>query len=161
MPFNEKYEERGDAIGTSAMMDGCSRVFHNLVVTPHDHLAACCGLTLEHIPEMKFGDLKRANIKDHFEDELNDFLKIWIHVDGPAKIMVKLFQEEVIDGLKGVHHICQACAIMHQHPKVREEIKKRYQEFVPEILSRFNLKVAMRSMEARSHKVLISNQQEA
>ena len=70
MPFNEKYEERGDAIGTLAMMDGCSQVFHNLVVTPHDHLAAGCGLTLEHIPEMKLGDLKRANIKDLFEDEL-------------------------------------------------------------------------------------------
>ncbi|MEB0141092.1 MULTISPECIES: radical SAM protein [unclassified Undibacterium] len=146
MPFHDDYEQRGAPIGID-VPDGCSQIFHNLVVTPHDQLAACCGLTFEHIPEMKLGTLGEKTMDKMFNEALDDFLKIWIHLDGPTKIMKKLFDEEVDEGLSQVHHICQACAIMHLHTRVRETLKARYTEFLPDVLSRFSLKIAMRNAE--------------
>lgn len=146
MPFHEDYEKRGEPIGT-AVPDGCAQIFHNLVVTPHDQLAACCGLTFEHILEMKLGALSEKSMSKMFNEALDDFLKIWIHMDGPTKIMRNLFGDEADEGLSQVQHICQACAIMHLHPRIRETLKARYTEFLPDVLSRFSLKIAMHNAE--------------
>jgi len=147
MPFQEKYEERGTPAGLSALADGCSQIFHNIVVTPHDQLAACCGLTFEHIPELKMGDLNHSSMKELFDEGIWDFLKIWIHVEGPGTILRRLFGSEINEEFKNIHHICQACAIMHLDPRIRKELSLRYHQFVPEIISRFNLRLALHHFE--------------
>lgn len=150
MPFHDEYEERGVPGGLAALTEGCSQVFHNLVVTPHDQLAACCGLTFEHIPEMKLGSLEAASMGELFDDALRDFLKIWIHVEGPGTILRRLFGDEIDEELSHIRHICEACSVMHLHPRVRSELRARYHEFVPEVLARFNLKVALRRRELQA-----------
>lgn len=147
MPFHENYIERGTPAGLESLTDGCSQIFNNLVVTPYGRLAACCGLTFEHIPELTLGDLNVEEMQSLFDKALNDFLKVWIHMDGPATILRKLFGDEINDELKEVRHICQACAVLHLHPKVRFELLRRYQEFVPDVLARFALKVEIRRRE--------------
>ena len=75
--------------------------------------------------------------------QLDDFLKIWIHMDGPYTIMSRLFGEEVQQDLAEVVHICQACAILHQHPRIRETLLERYAEFVPDVMSRFYMQQSL------------------
>lgn len=147
MPFNDRYVQRGKPAGLAALTQGCSQIFHNLVVTPREELAVCCGLTFEHIDELKVGSLASRSMGDLFEDTFRDFLKIWIHMDGPGDILRKLFGEAINDELSGVHHICQACAILHQHPEVRRALQERYHEFVPDVIARFNLRIAFRQHE--------------
>lgn len=147
MPFHENYEERGQPAEFSKIDGGCKQIFHNIVITPYNEYSACCGLTFEHIPELKVGSLKKESLEALFERSISDFLKIWIHIDGPAGIMKKLFGPTVQADLDQVRHICQACAILHQHPAVRNAIRSRYQEFVPEVLGRFNAKVVALSKE--------------
>lgn len=149
MPFHENYVERGTPAGLKSLTDGCSQVFNNLVVTPYGKLAACCGLTFEHIPELTVGDLSEHTMSELFDETLSDFLKIWIHVDGPGNILRTLFGQEIDDELMNIRHICQACAVLHLHPKVRAAIKLRYKEFVPDVLARFALKVEIRRHESR------------
>lgn len=153
MPFHDDYEQRGEPIGTD-VPDGCVQIFHNLVVTPHDQLAACCGLTFEHIPEIKLGALSEKSMGTMFDEAMDDFLKIWIHMDGPTKIMKKLFGDEIDEALSQIQHICQACAIMHLHPRVRETLQARYTEFLPDVLSRFSLKIAMYRVESTEKIVM-------
>lgn len=147
MPFHADYVERGAPAGLESLTDGCSQIFSNLVVTPYGRLAACCGLTFEHIPELTLGDLHTDEMRGLFYAALNDFLKVWIHLDGPATILRKLFGSEINEELKEVRHICQACAVLHLHPKVRSELSSRYQEFVPDVLARFALKTEIRRRE--------------
>jgi hypothetical protein len=147
MPFHEDYVERGLPAGLKSLTDGCSQIFSNLVVTPYGRLAACCGLTFEHIPELTLGNLNAEEMPSLFDNALNDFLKVWIHLDGPATILRALFGEEINDELKEVRHICQACAVLHLHPKVRSELLCKYQEFVPDVLARFALKIEIRRRE--------------
>lgn len=131
---------------------GCSQLFTSVVVTPHNNLSACCGLTLEHIPEMRLGSLKESSISQLYEQQLLDFLKIWIHVDGPMTIIKSLFGEGNVQKLGEMRHICQACAIMHQSKEIRTAIRERYLEFVPDVLQRFNSKLALLDYEAANEQ---------
>jgi MoaA/NifB/PqqE/SkfB family radical SAM enzyme len=126
----------------SELRKGCSQVFRNVVVTPYDKLSACCGLTLEHIPEMSLGDLKQSDMKELYESQLDDFLKIWIYVDGPYEIINKLLSNESDRYLSSIVHHCQACVVLHKNEVVKEVLMRRFWEFVPDVLARFNVAVA-------------------
>src|SRR3546814_1695759 len=47
MPFHADALERRQTANVDGLRKGCSQVFNNVVITPHDNLSACCGLTLE------------------------------------------------------------------------------------------------------------------
>lgn len=147
MPFRQDSADRSGATDRAALESGCKQIFYNALVTPSDQLSACCGLTFEHIPEMNLGQLGDGDgIARLYYAQFADFLKIWIHLDGPYTIMTRLFGEEVKKDLHGVDHICQACVILHQHPEVRRSLRDRYREFVPDVMNRFFLQ---RSMEQK------------
>lgn len=146
MPFNADWQERRTKAALSDNADeGCGQVFGNTVVTPHNLLSSCCGLTLEHIPEMKIADLGKTPLASGFTAQYEDFLKIWIHVDGPSKIVRRLFPENADQLLGNSMHMCQACAILHKHPQIKEAIKARYSEFVPDVLARFNATIEIQA----------------
>jgi len=141
MPFHETSQMRRELDDKSELRSGCRQLFHNVTLTPKGELAACCGLTMEHIPEMKLGRLPAsAPMAARYYGQFEDFLKIWIYVDGPYTIITRLFGDAAQEDLKDVVHICQACAILHQHPEIRARLQQRYMEFVPDVMSRFYLK---------------------
>lgn len=147
MPFNDRYSQRGPAPGLSALAGGCQQIFSNIVVTPDDELSACCGLTFEQVPELKAGSLAESSMEDLYEKSLEDFLKIWIHVDGPGEILRKLFGREVDSQLSEVRHICHACAVLYKSPAARQAIRTRFEEFVPDVLPRWHARCALRRVE--------------
>lgn len=120
---------------------GCEHVFHTLTITPHECLATCCGLTMEHIPELKIGDLahdEKRTMRDMFIDQSEDFLKIWLNVDGPEEIL-RVVAEEIGMALpEDVRHPCQACAILHKHPQIRDYLSEHYTKWVRDVFLRFS-----------------------
>lgn len=153
MPFHEVSVRRGDLKDLSELRSGCKQLFRNVTVTPKGELSACCGLTMEHIPEMKLGKVSSGSaLAGTYYRQLEDFLKIWIHVDGPYKIITRLFGEGAAEDLKDVVHICQACAILHKHPGIRQRLEQRYREFVPEIMSRFYLQQSIEVASDRTNE---------
>lgn len=158
MPFHEDAPSRGHDIQAMLpeLVSGCGQIFETVVVTPHDNLSACCGLTLEHIPEMRLGSLSAPDVqmKKLYERQRGDFLKYWIRVDGPYTIIQRVMgvadSEEI---LRGVVHKCQACAILHQSERVRAALAARYKEFVEEVLGRFSLQQAMADVSCWDRRV--------
>lgn len=148
MPFSEDAGQRKNFLSEHLLESGCNQIFETIVVTPHSNLSACCGLTLEHIPEMRLGHISdNFSMRDLFLSQSDDFLKYWIHVDGPYSIIKRLLGGRSEDILKNVVHICQACVVLHQNPLVREALAARYSEFVPEIMTRFSLEASMQRRE--------------
>lgn len=143
MPFHSSAEKRSQRLDIGQLDKGCDQIFGNIVVTPHDNLSACCGLTLEHIPEMRLGRCDGSNMSKLYGAQAEDFLKFWIHVDGPYAIMKRVLGEESADILDGVVHICQACAIMHQNPRVVAKLQEKYLEIVPEVMTRYYINRAI------------------
>ena len=150
MMFRAGGEARSNWGVSAAAYVGCDQVFDNVVVTPYKKLSACCGLTLEHINEMRLGDLNddpRRSVADMYWAQLDDFLKIWIHMDGPHKILEKLYGDGIRHELDKLVHKCHACALMHNNPEIRRRLSERHLEFVPDILNRFLSRTAVLEVE--------------
>ena len=146
MQFKHTEEKRSHVLPTGIRATPCEQVHHNIVVTPYKEVAACCGLTLEHIPEMKLGRLEDG-IAASYQTQCNDFLKYWIKVDGPGEIIRRVMGDEAASRiLEGSVHMCHDCAVLHKNGEIRERLLSSYQEFVPEVMSRYALSTAVEKL---------------
>jgi hypothetical protein len=108
---------------------GCDSVLTTFVVDPSERLGACCGLTREQIPEMNMGLLKEKSMKDMVNEAFEDFLKIWIYVDGPEKILAwAATKDPSIEWENKYAHICHACRELYHDNRVREVIQNYHEE---------------------------------
>jgi hypothetical protein len=149
MAFNDEAEERHQTIDLSELRKGCNQIFGTVAVTPHDNLSACCGLTLEHIPEMRLGKNNGSNMEQLYAAQIDDMLKMWIRIDGPYSIIERLMGSESSDHLAGVVHICDACVRLHKSRQIREALVTRQDEFAAEVITRFHIDTALRERAAR------------
>jgi hypothetical protein len=127
---------------------GCDNVLENMVITPHEQLASCCGLTFEHIPEMKLGDARTRRLRDLYDAQLEDFFKIWIRVEGPERIFhFATLKDPALAYPDAATHPCQTCAALFLNPRVRRVLQAHYLEKVPEVMFRYQM---MRTLARRS-----------
>ncbi|WP_307753678.1 radical SAM/SPASM domain-containing protein [Xanthomonas albilineans] len=143
MSFKDTGEEREHVLHTDRRATPCEQIHNNIAITPYGEVSACCGLTLEHIPEMKLGTIAEG-VSDTYLRQRDDFLKYWLRMDGPAEIVRKVMGQERADELlSGSVHICHDCAVLHKNPEVRKRITATYEQFVPEVMSRYALASAV------------------
>lgn len=137
MPFHADASERKQTPDIAGLRKSCPQVFDNVVITPHDNLSACCGLTLEHIPEMRLAKNDGRNLGEMYRAQSDDFMKYWLKVEGPYSIIEKVMGDKAHTYLDGVVHMCQACAILHKTPEIRSEVIRQYPNNVSQIMTRF------------------------
>jgi len=146
MPFHADAQPRKEQRSRGSDK-GCDQLFSNLVITPYKMVSACCGLTYEHIPEMRLGSVGSKPLDAFVTDVADDFLKIWIHMDGPKEVVRKVTGRSSNELMDATVHICQACAVLHQNAEFRKLLRERYHEFVPEVIGRFLLRTTMFQMQ--------------
>ena len=147
MPFHSDARPRRDQVERAAD-HGCDQLFTNLVITPYRMVSACCGLTYEHVPELRMGRVGDKPLASYVTDIAEDFLGR-IHMDGPAEIVRKITGESANKLMDETVHICQACAVLHQNEGFRKALRERYEEFVPDVLGRFLLRKALSDIASR------------
>lgn len=120
-----KHEKRYSLLANPDEHAGCDAILSTVSITPDEKLAACCGLYLLHLPEMIVGDLKKESLPPMIERLPNDFMKIWLAVDGPERIAqcANEFNKKIIIKQKYVHP-CQICVMLYQRREWREAIYK-------------------------------------
>ena len=119
---------------------GCNQILSGLVITPDLQLASCCGLTLEYIDELKLGKVEN-NLKELYNGQLDDLMKLWLFTDGPQKILefVRTKAHDIESDIHAVHP-CQACASLFNDANVKRAIITHYEEIVNDVTFRFHLK---------------------
>lgn len=118
--------------------NGCDTCLNVLTVTPTEDLVACCGLPLEKIPELHLGSLKTTPMKQLTDTLPNDFIKIWVHVEGPLAVLK--FVESRLPGFtipKSIAHQCDFCLFMYKHPDVQAVLRRELPSNATEIVTRF------------------------
>ena len=119
---------------------GCTSVLSSIVITPAEYLIACCGLTHEQIPAMRLGSLRSQLFTELIEQARADFLKQWLMVEGPHKILQWASEKDPsIDWENSYAHICDACRRVHSDESVLKVIADHADEKVADIMLRFNL----------------------
>lgn len=74
--------------------DRCLNLFNIIPINPYGEVLACCGLTSEQNPFLRIGNINKATIKSIYEFSFNDVMKIWLYVEGPAKIIQYICQRK-------------------------------------------------------------------
>ncbi len=136
------------------LLQGCGQVLENCVITPNKEISGCCGLTFEHIPEMKLGSFSKHALEVVYFSQVRDFLKIWIKVDGPYRILKILSASAGISSLEHIVHPCQACALLHQDERLRESIKSEYGNHMGRVLRAF---YSQSLIQCDSHREVTAN----
>jgi hypothetical protein len=120
-------------------------------------LVACCGLLVEEIPDLHLGSVATARLREVLEAAPDDFLKIWLHVEGPERILewvkVKLPAYRCPTGSV---HPCETCRHLYHDAEVRAIIRDGYEEKVDEILPLFMAGVASTAMNQQQEALALS-----
>jgi hypothetical protein len=134
MKFNDGHVPRSSPRPRAPIDERCTQLFENLVVTPHGNVAACCGLPFEYIPELRLGHIGAAGLAELYRSQFDDFLKWWIHTEGPLAVVRAVAPQRASD-LERCNHICEACATLHRDPELREAVRKNFLRHVPRVLT--------------------------
>jgi len=65
----------------------CMSLFRDVIINPYGEVYACCGIGVCHIPQMRLGNIHQESIKAIYERAFDDFLKIWLYIDGPQAVL--------------------------------------------------------------------------
>ena len=132
-------EKSGRELDETYNFQPCDSVLNFLGINPLGNVINCCGLTMEYIPCMKAGKYQKGLLKEMYYNNFNDFMKIWLKVDGPEKILYYAYQKNknLEKYIKSIVHPCQACAIIYKNPEVRETLNNHYKEIVTSTIIKY------------------------
>lgn len=114
---------------------GCTTALGVLAVTPRQSLVACCGLHLERIPDLHLGSVADRTVSQILNQTPDDFLKIWIHVEGPERVLE--FVKEKLPTYElptQAVHPCTTCLHLYRDETAKAVLREHYREKVDAIM---------------------------
>jgi hypothetical protein len=116
---------------------GCDNILSTTTVQADGRIAACCGLGMRVIPELQIGSVDATTIAEAAEIANEDFLKRWIRIEGPEKILAWAADfDPSIEWEDQYAHRCQACRRVYADDRVKAVIREHHGAKIPDILLR-------------------------
>jgi hypothetical protein len=137
--FCENSEISYDSMPIDEQNNGCKNLFNTISINPYSQMLACCGLTSEHILPLRLGEVKDNNILELYNSQFNDFMKIWLYVDGPTNILKFIYKKRNIEYGTIVGHTCEICAEIFRDTENVLILKNNYKEVVFNVLFKYSL----------------------
>lgn len=131
---------------------GCPSVLDVLSVTPEQMLMACCGFTMDAVPDLHLGSVAERSLAEVLDAAPSELLKYWLHVDGPERILefVRRFEPAYRLPLESPS-MCQTCVHLHRDPVARRVLAQHADAIpVEAIMSAFMQGVAARPPARRA-----------
>ena len=116
----------------------CTSLFTSLSINAYSQMIACCGLTSEYNPFLRLGSLKRHSVGELYKNQFQDFIKIWLFVEGPDSILKFVYQKLKIDKEVETKHICESCAEIFKNEQYIVCLRENYLEVMPTIMFKYS-----------------------
>lgn len=125
---------------------GCTNILESVIIDPNEDLLACCGLTVNKIPEMNAGKVSPAGLAKAYSDLTQDFMRLWLRVDGPQKISEILGPDCIKGAVSDNSHPCETCRKIFNSLAAKKAIREQYAAHAPGVVFRykFNCKLNAR-----------------
>jgi hypothetical protein len=132
-------------------MTGCANLLHGINVNTEMEVSTCCGLTQDYLSALKIGSLKESSLKNLIESTSGDLLQMWLHVDGPEKILQFVKEKSPSFKIpKDTYHICHTCLFLYKNKQARRVIEKYYKEIEEDVLDRYYLEIISKEFTAKT-----------
>lgn len=116
----------------------CHSLFSTIPINPYSYMMSCCGLVSERIVPFRLGSLKDKTVKELYEMQFYDLIKIWLFVEGPYSILKYIHNKRGIDK-KISGHICSICANIFKEDENIQCIKDNYRELMSSVMFKYIL----------------------
>ncbi|GHT61477.1 hypothetical protein FACS189451_03590 [Bacteroidia bacterium] len=147
MPFktstNNKIKdslENKENVSSLCLKNRCTNLFGTITINPFHKMIACCGLTAEYTAYLDLGSTKKYPIKQLYEHQFDDFMKIWLYTEGPKRILNFIHEKlntEPIDTSNW--HLCQICAEIFQKEQHIEILRKYSSQVFTNVMLKYSL----------------------
>jgi hypothetical protein len=119
----------------------CTNLFTSIIIDSSHNMIACCGLTCKYSKYLYLGNVSKKSIKELYENQFNDFLKIWLFTEGPHKIMDYLTSNNswLSYDLNNKDHMCLVCATILNNDQYLSKIKSDLTNISSNILLKYFL----------------------
>lgn len=118
-----------------ATRKGCDSIINTTTILADGRIMACCGLGTQTIEELHVGDLGLQSLAQVDQAMKDDFLKVWIKIEGPEHILAWAAEKDPTIEWEGQYaHRCQACKRIYSDPKVRDVLLNHHEEKVADVL---------------------------
>lgn len=120
--------------------DRCKNLFTALTISPTNRLLACCGLPVLYLQHLDLGNLDKNSITTLYNKQFDDFIKIWLFVDGPYKILLFIGEKlkTTIPECEVLSHTCFYCAALFTNPIYLQTVQKYYSEVFASVMLRYS-----------------------
>lgn len=144
MPFTEESLHKLKPISKGFMhpvMDRCTNIFSGITISPSNDLLSCCGLPVNYIRFFNVGNLNDYDIGTLYDRQFQDFLKIWLFVEGPYHILsyVEAQMKIEIPELYVLSHMCFYCAVLFTNNNYLSAVRKCYKTKYESVMLKFYL----------------------
>jgi hypothetical protein len=131
----------------------CTTVLDVITVNPDQNLIACCGLHLEKIPDLILGSIENQSIQDVLSKQKADLLKIWIHVEGPERVLdfVKKYKPDYKLPMDSVH-VCETCLHIYNDGTAKQILLENYKDIEDKILEKYFSSLAFSHVSGENSK---------
>lgn len=115
----------------------CDTILQSLTLLSDGNISTCCGFGNRLIRELIVSNINEPDfLGTAIENTENDFMKIWLHYEGPIKILAWAAEKNPNIRWENMYaHCCQACLRIYKDPTVVQTIKENYQEKVGQVIS--------------------------
>ena len=142
MPFTKSTEkkincEKKDLLITLPYKR-CTSLFKTIAINPKNQMYSCCGLTVDVNPFLNIGNVAEFSIDELYNNQFNDFLKIWLYTEGPQKILEYIFDKGKFERFSTENwHICQICIELFRNNQYLEFLRNNYEEVYSNIMLKY------------------------
>lgn len=122
-------------------MDKCPNLFSSITVSPNNEMFSCCGLPVKYIRYLHLGNLSNGNIADFYNNQVFDFLKVWLYVEGPFKILsyIENNTDIIIPEIHVLSHMCFYCACLFTNEKYLNAARMCYKKKYNNVMIKYYL----------------------
>ena len=120
----------------------CDNIFKTVCIDANHRMLACCGLAVKYVKYLDLGNLCKVSMKELYNNQFQDFIKIWLFVDGPYKILEFLSKYIRVDleEFKKLHD-CQICAMILNNESCICILKQNYKKVFANIMFKYLTKI--------------------
>lgn len=128
----------------------CENLFESINIMPNKDVVACCGLASRYVGYLQLGSLEQNSMKELYEKQFCDFLKIWLFVDGPYKILEfveRKIAPRKVPELYVESHMCFYCACLYSNSEYMHIVQENYLDVYNSVMMKYILSNKKKSYE--------------
>lgn len=135
----DKNSPKTNSIISNCSGKRCASLFSSLTICFDNSVISCCGIIPLDNKYLFLGKADKYSLKELYEYQFDDFIKIWLFTEGPLEILNFCLRHRNLDEFKGNVHSCQICSMIFKDKENIDVLRTSYKEVMQKVYWKYIL----------------------